>query len=294
MPTLERWSIRRARLLMGTKLTLIAALAGLVLLAWMVELVAGLDGPVRLGPLLALGVAAVPAGLWLAFFYLLDRHEPEPKQLVLGMCVLGSLIAAPLADFVQRWAAPPVALEVPGLSPISLDRIVHAVLVVGLAQEVCKYAVVRYSVYLSREFDQPMDGVVYMLACGTGFAVWVNYHTLSRQEHSTVLSIAVAQAAVTTLAHAAFAGALGYVMGRAKFSRRSPLARGTLLLLGLLAAATLNGAYSAITTWLTQSNLAQRPWRGLAYTALAAAAAFGITWLGAQHLLRRAPARGHA
>jgi RsiW-degrading membrane proteinase PrsW (M82 family) len=123
--------------------------------------------------------------------------------------------------------------------------------VVGLAQEMCKYAVVRYTVYLSSEFDEPMDGIVYMMACGTGFAVWVNYHRLSGQGHQVHLSTGAAQAVVTTLAHASFAGLLGYVMGRAKFSQRSAPVRGLFVMLGLLLAAAFNGQFRVISTTTT-------------------------------------------
>src|SRR5947199_3147138 len=103
-----RWSIRRARVLVGTKFLLIAGVVGFVVVAWLAELVAGLHHPVDLGPLLAALMAGIPAVLWLGFFYLMDRHEPEPKQLVVGVCVLGALIAAPLAHFVQFQAVPPI------------------------------------------------------------------------------------------------------------------------------------------------------------------------------------------
>jgi RsiW-degrading membrane proteinase PrsW (M82 family) len=288
-----RWSLRRARALIGTKFQLIAGLVGFVLVAWLVELVAGIRA-VNLGTMLAAVMAAIPAVLWLGFFYLMDRHEPEPKQLVAGVCVLGALIAGPLADFVQVQAAPPVALAVPGLSAFSLDRIVHAVLVVGLSQEMCKYAVVRYTIYMSREFDEPMDGIVYMMACGTGFAVWVNYHRLSGQNHEVYLSIGAAQAVVTTLAHASFAGLLGYVMGRAKFSRRSAPIRGLLILLGLLGAAACNGQFTLVENWVLQHGLAQHPWYGVGYAALCASAMFGIIWLVSRRLLAISPFRGPA
>ena len=286
-----RWSLRRARVLVGTKFVLIAGLVAFVLVAWLVELVAGLDRAVHLGPILAAVLAGIPALLWLGFFYLMDRHEPEPKQLVAGVCVLGALIAAPLADFVLRMTAPPVALAMHGLDPLSLDRVLHAVLVAGLAQEMCKYAVVRYTVYLSPEFDEPMDGIVYMMACGTGFAVWLNYHRFSGQGHNVNLSNACAQAVVTTLAHASFAGILGYVMGRAKFSRRSALLRALLLMLGLLLAAGLNGSFSVVEGWLVTSGLAQHPWRGVGYAAVFAALMFAFVWFVSQHLLERSPVR---
>ena len=275
---------------MGTKFQLIAGLVGFVLVAWLVELVAGIRA-VNLGTMLAAVMAAIPAVLWLGFFYLMDRHEPEPKQLVAGVCVLGALIAGPLADFVQYQAVPPVALTVPGLSAFSVDRVIHAVLVVGLSQEMCKYAVVRYTIYMSREFDEPMDGIVYMMACGTGFAVWVNYHRLSGQNHEVYLSIGAAQAVVTTLAHASFAGLLGYVMGRAKFSRRSAPIRGILIMLGLLGAAAFNGQFTLVENWVLQRGLAQHPWYGVGYAAACAAAMFGIIWLVSQRLLAQSPFR---
>ena len=278
-------------MLVGTKFLLVAGLVGFVLIAWLVELVAGIDHSVHLGPLLAGLMAGIPAVFWLGFFYLMDRHEPEPKQLVVGVSVLGMLIAGPLADFVQYQAVPPIALEQHGLDLFSFDRILYAVLVAGLAQEMCKYAVVRYTVYLSHEFDEPMDGIVYMMACGTGFAVWINYHRLSGQNHQVYLSTAAAQAVVTTLAHASFAGALGYVMGRAKFSRRSAPIRGLFLMIGLLGAATLNGWFAVVENWIVQSGMAQHPWRGVGWAALCASAVFAVIWLFSQRLLAKSPFR---
>lgn len=281
-------------MLVGTKFVLIAGLVGFVVIAWLIELVTGLHRAVELGPALSLLMAGIPAMFWLGFFYLMDRHEPEPKQLVAGVCVLGAMVAGPLADFLQYQAVPPVALEVHGLDALSLDRVLYAVLVAGLAQEMCKYAVVRYTIYLSREFDEPMDGIVYMMACGTGFAVWTNYHHLAGQGNSVYLSNAAAQAVVTTLAHASFAGALGYVMGRAKFSRRSAPIRGVLLMLGLLGAAALNGQFAVIENWVQTSGMGQHPWRGVGYAAAFAASVFAIIWFVSQRLLARSPFRRDA
>ena len=283
-------------MLVGTKFLLIAGLVGFVVIAWLVELVAGLHEPVNIGPLLAAFMAAIPAAFWLGFFYLMDRHEPEPKRLVIGVAMLGALVAAPLADFLQYQAVPPLALEVHGIWAWSPDRVLYAVLIVGLAQEMCKYAVVRYTIYTSSEFDEPMDGIVYMMACGTGFAVWVNYHRLSGQGHQVILSTAAAKAVVTTLAHASFAGALGYVMGRAKFSRRRAPVRALLVMLGLLGAAVLNGQFTVIEGWVTENGMgeggfAQHPWLGVGYAAMSAALVFGVIWLGAQRLLNASPFR---
>ena len=287
----QRWSLRRARVLVGTKFLLIVGLIGFVVLAWLIELIGGLHAPVSLGPLVALFIAAVPAVLWLAFFYLQDRNQAEPKHFVAGVTVLGALIAAPLADFVIFQASPPIPLAQYGYSFFSLDRIVYAIAIVGLAQELCKYAVVRYTIYMSREFHDPMDGVVYMMACGTGFAIWDNYHRLSGQGHLVFLSTGAAQAVITTLAHASFAGVLGYVMGRAKFSRRSTAARGLFVMLGLFGAALLNGSFGLVESWVAQRGMAIDPWRGLGYAALVATVVFAALMFMTRRLLHGAPIR---
>ena len=82
---LPRWSLRRARLLVGSKLALVLGLVIFVGLAWVIEQAIGLSGPIKLSPPLAIVVAGIPASLWLAFFYLQDRHEPEPMHCVDGL-----------------------------------------------------------------------------------------------------------------------------------------------------------------------------------------------------------------
>lgn len=288
---LPRWSLRRARLLLGGKLVLVLGLTVFVAMMWVLERLIGLDGPVALPRVLALAMALVPAALWLGFFYLQDRHEPEPKGFVAGVFVLGAAIAAPLADFAVFQVSPPLPLAQHGLSPFALDRLVFALLVVGLTQELCKYVVVRYTIYSSSEFDEPMDGVVYMMACGTGFAVWANYHRLHGQGHEVFLSIGAASAVVTTLAHASFAGALGYVLGRAKFTRRTPLVRTVLLFFGLLGAAVLNGTFAVVELYVSSSGLAQEPWKGVGFAAGFAMLVFAGLMLASRRLLADSPFR---
>lgn len=285
----QRWSLRRARLLVGTKFLLLAGLVSFVLVTWLVSLVAGLDRAVHLGPLIAAAMAGIPALLWLGFFYLLDRHEPEPKQLVVGVFVLGALVAGPIASFVQQQAAPVPALY--GAVSTGFPQVVYLVFVVGLTQEMCKYAAVRYTVYLSREFDEPMDGIVYMMACGAGFAVWTNYQWLTERGTTVHIATAAAKIVVTTLAHASFAGALGYVMGRAKFSRRNALIRGLLLMLGLVGAAALNGLFYAVAGAVEGSGMTQHTWRPLLWALLYATIVFGGILILAERLLAASPFR---
>lgn len=286
-----RWSLRRARLLVGGKLVVVVALVGYVALTWLAERVFGITGAVALSRPLSMLFAAIPAALWLGFFYLEDRHEPEPTQLVAGVFVLGALVAAPLAEFLVEVLAPAPALAPPGLPALSPDRVVYAIAVLGLAQELCKYVVVRYTVYGSPEFDEPMDGVVYMVAAGTGFAVWLNYQRFAALGHELYLSTGAAMAVITTLAHASFAGLLGYVLGRARFTRRSPLVRTVLLFFGLLGAAALNGQFTLVERWVSQAGFAPHPWKGIGYAAGFAVVVFSLLLLAARRLLADSPHR---
>jgi RsiW-degrading membrane proteinase PrsW (M82 family) len=180
---------------------------------------------------------------------------------------------------------------VPAFSPLAPERLLLAFLVIGLAQELCKYAAVRYTVYLSREFDEPMDGVIYMTAVGVGFATHQNVRFLGGIDGEVFLSVGTASIVVTTLAHACFAGVLGYAMGRAKFATGGAAKRSLTLFLGLVAAAFLNGAFQLVQDLLVASGFAVTPWRGVAFAFGFAAFVFIVLSLLMQELLAISPHR---
>jgi RsiW-degrading membrane proteinase PrsW (M82 family) len=188
------------------------------------------------GALLAAGLvlALVPALLWLGFFYRQDRLEPEPKSQVALVFVAG-LAAASLGERVihdlfgvSRWLAASPAVAILG-----------GILVVGFTQEFLKYAVVRYTVYPTAEFDERVDGLIYGIAAGLGYATWLNLDYVLASG-GVALSAGVVAIAVTALAQASFGGVMGYFLGRARFEG------GDLYWLpaGLALAATLNGLFS--------------------------------------------------
>jgi RsiW-degrading membrane proteinase PrsW (M82 family) len=279
----------RIRTVVATEVLLVLGLLGFVALAYAVELVGGFSSSIRLSPLTAIGLSAVPALVWLSYFHAKDRHEPEPKHYVFGIFLLGAFISGPLAGFVLddiMQVAEPTSLD-----RYSADRIVRAILVVGVAQELCKFIAVRYTVYLSHEFDEPMDGIIYMTAAGIGFATYENIDYFRQLDRHVLLATAAAHAVVTTLAHACFAGVLGYMLGRAKFSGAGPAWRATLLFAGLVAAALLNGLFELFGGGVVSAGMSANPWRGVAYAAgFAVLVFFGISLL-MKNLLEMSPFR---
>jgi protease PrsW len=268
--------VSRARTLVGTEVVLVAGLLAFVGAAWIIQNLAGVAEPVRLGAPVALLFAAVPAMLWLVYFYVQDRREPEPKHYVLGLCLLGAFCAGPISEFLLGELFPS-SEPFRGGWP-DAEHIVRAVVGVGLAQELAKYLVVRYTVYLSSEFDEPMDAIIYMTAAGIGFAAAENARYLGGLS-GVYLSVGAANAVVTTMAHASFAGVLGFALGRARFAARGALERHLTLLVGLAVAAALNGVFGLLEALVRTvgTDLDPQPWRGLAFAASFAAVVFAAT-----------------
>jgi RsiW-degrading membrane proteinase PrsW (M82 family) len=168
------------------------------------------------GGLITLGLifSLVPALLWLVVFYRLDEREPEPKQVVLAVYGVALLLAA---------AVYPALVQ--GL--FQLDRWLYVswwgqlfgeVLVTGMLGMGIVYAAVRVVVYLSPEFDERLDGVIYGMAAALGVATVVNFLYVLR--HGGVdLDIGSIRMVVNAMGYASFGGVLGYFLGQARFEQ---------------------------------------------------------------------------
>lgn len=256
----------------------LALIAGLVLFVLGVNALAPkLSGNLGGTGLLIAGLvlALVPAAVWLAVFYLQDRLEPEPKQYLLGVFVLGALLASavgqPLINDlfrVNEWAGGSLLL-----------KLVAGVFIVGIIQEFLKYAAVRYSVFNSQEYDERIDGIIYGAAAGLGYATMLNIAYVIANG-GVDLGVGAVRVAVTALAQASFAGVTGYFLGRAKFENRGPF----WLPLGLALAALLNGVVTAAIGEISRAGLRVTPLNGL----ILAAAIAAVTFLALFAVIQRA------
>jgi RsiW-degrading membrane proteinase PrsW (M82 family) len=217
-------------------------------------------------------LALVPASIWLVFFYVQDRAEPEPKGFVLAVFGLGALLAAavgiPVVESlfrVSHWIYTSTAATILG-----------GILVVGFTQEFLKYAAVRFSIYHTDEFDEPTDGVIYATAAGLGYATVLNIQFVV-SNGGVDLGAGILRMAVVALAQAAFSGITGYFLGRAKFESEQIW----WMPLGISLAAIFNGLFN----WLlgivskpsiTLSGSTNNSWIGLVLAALVALGTTGV------------------
>lgn len=203
---------------------------------------------------LGLLMSLVPAVLWLGFFYRMDRLEPEPKQKLIGVFILGALVTAGVAiPFLENF----VAIDT-WLYDSFASQLVGGILLVGFVEEAVVYLVVRYGIYADPEFDERVDGVIYAIAAGLGMATVLNFNYVL--EHGGVdLGIGSVRVVVTSLAHASFAGILGYFIGQARFEK-TPI---FYLPAGLALAALLNGVFFLVEDRVTGAGLGVNPWNGL-------------------------------
>ncbi len=182
-------------------------------------------------------IGFLPGLFWLWFYYKKDLH-PEPLKWVLKVFVWGMLATIPaivielLADsLLQNY------LDVASLAYICISTFA----VVAPVEEILKFLIVRRTVFNEPVFDEKIDGVIYGIAAGLGFATLENVLAAIGSGENVVL----ARAITATLLHATASGLMGYFLGLAKFKPRQ---QGWLIAAGLLCAIFVHGLYNFVIT----------------------------------------------
>jgi RsiW-degrading membrane proteinase PrsW (M82 family) len=192
------------------------------------------------GPGLLLALAIAPAFFLLWHFYHADKYKHESKRLLGGTFLLGAVSVIPASFIEILFKRPPPDA---GLLAVFL----YFVLGVGLVEELMKFISVRIYPYRSKQFDEPMDGIVFGVAAALGFATVENILYVSEGGIWT----AVFRALVSVPAHAFYGAILGFYLGEAKIRGRPLLA-----LNGLLFAALLHGLFDTLSTVISSAVIA--------------------------------------
>lgn len=182
----------------------------------------------------------LPLSFWAAYHYYHDRNRPEPVvnlALSLGLGVVAALIGQGLYQALGtvglRYDAVELAdSNLPGL-------LAYSILGIGLIEESAKMLPFLLFVLRFRDFDEPLDGIVYASFLALGYAVVENVHYLQYVEPVE----AVARGFAGPLVHIAFASVWAYHVGRARLDGTS-VASAAVAWLAL--SAVLHGIYDFI------------------------------------------------
>jgi RsiW-degrading membrane proteinase PrsW (M82 family) len=174
----------------------------------------------------------LPALLWLFFWLLDDRCEPEPKRYILFAFLGGAVAVAPVL-YLERAIIPYFS----GAMLLFLWAVI---------EELFKFGAAYLTALRSRVFDEPLDAVIYMVAAALGFSAVENaLFLLSPLAHGNLL-----QATVTgdlrfigaTLLHTLSSATIGLALALSFF--KSARARKLYALVGVILAIALHTLFN--------------------------------------------------
>lgn len=199
--------------------------------------------------LLVLLAVAPPIGL-VIYFYLRDRYEPEPRGYVVAAFLYGPLVLVP-ALWLGPWVKGLVDPEWLLLSGVE-GRLYEDFFVAAAVEEGLKWVLFSVTILRWREFDEPMDGVVYGATMALGLAAVENLHYVllcHGRPGCAALALALLRGVFSVPAHALFGASMGFFLGRAKFARHR-WHRAYLVPLGLFVPWAFHGLYDHLCSYV--------------------------------------------
>ncbi len=179
----------------------------------------------------------VPVFFWAAYHYHKDRHLPEPPQNLL-LCFGLGLLAAGVSKAMYL-GLEPLGLRFDAVA-LAADNaaglLAYAMLAIGPIEDLSKLLPFVMVVIWLREFDEPLDGIIYASFIGLGYAFAENLHYLDFLQPLE----AIARGFASPVIHILFASIWAHWITRARLERRSMWLPGAA---GLVISSLLHGAY---------------------------------------------------
>ena len=190
-------------------------------------------------------ILAIIPGLVICYLiFRLDKYEREPLGALLFCFFLGTLATIP-AIGIQGWSGAISGFKSQGAAITFLSSFG----VVAASEEIAKCAVLLMGAFPRKFFNEPVDGIVYAVLVGMGFATVENLIYANNFGFNTT----IVRAFTAVPAHFVFAIVQGYYIGLAKFQ---PERRIELILQGLGISILMHGIYDflilqELSAWLS-------------------------------------------
>lgn len=176
-------------------------------------------------------LAILPGILICYLIYRMDKFEKESRLPLLICFILGIASALPALK-LEEWGDSLGINEYGSFGMLLLLSFI----VIALSEELVKFIAVFLYPFQKSFFNEPIDGIVYSVMIGMGFATIENIIYADRFGTGT----AIVRAFTAVPAHAVFAVLMGYYVGLAKFN---PKKKFIYLAKGLGIAVLVHGIY---------------------------------------------------
>ncbi|MCO5230799.1 MAG: PrsW family glutamic-type intramembrane protease [Chitinophagales bacterium] len=156
--------------------------------------------------LIILALAPIVAVIW--YIYHKDKYEHEPLSYLFFAFFLGLACAAiaPLISNHLNWLPDQYAGR-------QMEIFLSAFVLAALVEETAKFICLRFIIYYRKPFNEPIDGIVYGVMIGMGFATLENlYFVIDGGVQTAIIRMFTA-----IPAHAIFGVVMGYYAGKAKY-----------------------------------------------------------------------------
>lgn len=191
---------------------------------------------ILLGIFLSLLAGGISTSLYAWLVWWLDRHEKEPWWLLALVFLWGAAPAIGLAVVIEIILDLPISI----LGPSLAYEIAGSSLIAPTVEEITKgVAVFAVLLFVRREMDNVLDGIVYGAMAGLGFAFTENFFyvigSLVEGGWGMWAGVLFMRAIIFGLNHAFFTGITGAALGYTRLSS-NPLTKVFVSLLGLTGA----------------------------------------------------------
>jgi RsiW-degrading membrane proteinase PrsW (M82 family) len=182
----------------------------------------------------------IPVIFWAVYHYHKDRHLPEPLGHLFLAFGLG-MLAAGLSQALYIGLEPlGLRFDAGALADTSAVALfAYAMLAIGPIEEVSKLLLFVMVILRLKEFDEPLDGIIYASFIGLGYATVENWQYL---DYLTPTE-AYARGFASPVIHILFASIWGHWIGCAFLERRSIVVAAVI---GFANAASQHGLYGFV------------------------------------------------
>lgn len=181
----------------------------------------------------------LPPLVWLMFYLREDCH-PEPKRLIL-IAFLSGIASAVFAVIAELFLIGPRGIFFQAIQIETTPFLFF--LVIAFVEEYVKYLAIKFAILRQRDFDEPIDGMIYMITAALGFAAIENTLFVLPLLHESIpmgFEVTANRFLGANLLHALSSGIVGFFLARAWFS---PYRR-HIIFAGILIATVLHAGFN--------------------------------------------------